>query len=90
MVQNFGRKNPSNGSFMHGGTGTSKCGIGTKSVLPGLPWLVPVPISVVPVPLGYCHCFLVGTGTNKCGTDNTLFFIIFLFFYFYLGSNTNL
>ena len=37
----------------HGGIGTSKCGTDTTSVLSALSWLVPVPISVVPVPLGY-------------------------------------
>ena len=31
--------------------------IGTKSVLPVFSWLVPVPISVVPVPLCYCLIF---------------------------------
>ena len=30
-----------------------ECGTSTKSVLPGLSRLVPVPISVVPVPLFY-------------------------------------
>ena len=46
----FWEKKPSNGQFTHGGTGTSKCGTGTKSVLSSLALLVPVP-------LGYCHCF---------------------------------
>ena len=50
-------ENPSNGLFTHGGTGTSKCGTGTKSVLPFFSGLVPVPVSVVPVPLFYCHFF---------------------------------
>ena len=40
-----------------GGTGTSKYDIGTKSVLPFFSGLVPVPVSVVSVPLCYYHIF---------------------------------
>ena len=32
---NIWEKKPSKGPFTHGGTGTSKCGTGIKSVLPG-------------------------------------------------------
>ena len=39
---------------MHGGTGTSKCGTGTKCPLPLFSLWVPVPVSVVPVPICYC------------------------------------
>ena len=51
-------KNVLNSPFTHDDTGTSKCGTGTKSVLPIFSWLVPIPVSVVPVPLCYCHFFL--------------------------------
>ena len=68
----FWEKNSLNGPFTHGSTGTSKCGTDTKSVLPFFSGLVPVPISVVPVPLSYYHFFLAlvpilifsGTGTT--------------------------
>ena len=51
-------KSSSNSSFTHDSTGTRKCGNGTKSVLLDFSWLVPVPVSVVPVPLCYYHFFL--------------------------------
>ena len=52
---------PQNGPFTHDSTGTntSKCGTGTKRVLLGFAWLVPVPVRVVPVPVGYCHFFFL-------------------------------
>ena len=61
------------------GTGTSKCGTGTKLFMPLIPVLVPVPIIVVPVPLcrnfqnslhfGF-HCMLAScTTSNPLQTD---------------------
>ena len=35
---------------------------------------VPVPISVIPVPKGYCLFCVGGTGTSKSGTGTTVFF----------------
>ena len=52
------KKKPLDGPFTHGGTGTSKCGTSTKSVLLVLSGLVPVPISVVLVPLSFLSFFL--------------------------------
>ena len=55
---------------------------GTKSALPVLACLVPVPISVVPVPLGYCHCSkLVPVPICVVPVPLSLFFFSFFFFF---------
>ena len=66
-LQKFWRKGSSNSPFTHGGTGTgtSKCGTDTKSVLPVFSrlvpplfsWLVLIPVSVVLVPLCFYLVF---------------------------------
>ena len=55
----------------------------TIKVLPDLPWVVPIPLSGVPVPDCYDHCVAGGTGTSKCGIGTKFFFYLFIFFIFY-------